>query len=135
MKVMKSDPVEFTYYEEISFSPDSGISGDMSGVPYSKISDSEVSTGEAQNNHLDYCLTQSKPRSVHRRNERERNRVKMVNMGFETLRLRIPHGTKAKKMSKVETLRAAVRYITQLKQLLAECESHEKLQTGGDYHR
>ena len=37
-----------------------------------------------------------------RRNERERNRVKMVNQGFSTLRQHVPNGAKNKKMSKVE---------------------------------
>ena len=56
--------------------------------------------------------------SVSRRNERERKRVKMVNMGFETLRQHVPVGRKNKKMSKVETLRSAVQYIKQLKDML-----------------
>lgn len=55
-----------------------------------------------------------------RRNERERNRVKLVNMGFSTLRQHVPNGAKNKKMSKVETLRSAVDYIRQLQQLLGE---------------
>lgn len=60
------------------------------------------------------------PSSVARRNERERNRVKMVNMGFATLRQHVPNGTKNKKMSKVETLRSAVEYIRQLQKLLGQ---------------
>lgn len=66
-----------------------------------------------QNNH-------GPPSSVARRNERERNRVKMVNMGFATLRQHVPNGTKNKKMSKVETLRSAVEYIRQLQKLLGQ---------------
>jgi hypothetical protein len=54
--------------------------------------------------------------SVTKRNERERKRVKNVNMGFQTLRARIPNCTK--KMSKVETLRSAVDYIRSLQQVL-----------------
>ncbi|XP_052811295.1 achaete-scute complex protein T4-like [Mya arenaria] len=60
--------------------------------------------------------------SVSRRNERERKRVKMVNMGFETLRQHVPTGRKNKKMSKVETLRSAVQYIKQLSDLLQETD-------------
>lgn len=60
--------------------------------------------------------------SVSRRNERERKRVKMVNLGFETLRQHVPVGRKNKKMSKVETLRSAVQYIKQLQEML---ESHD----------
>ena len=56
--------------------------------------------------------------SVSRRNERERKRVKMVNLGFETLRQHVPSGRKNKKMSKVETLKSAVQYIKQLQEML-----------------
>ncbi|RWS25071.1 achaete-scute 1-like protein [Leptotrombidium deliense] len=65
---------------------------------------------------------QQQPVAVSRRNERERNRVKMVNMGFATLRQHIPNGAKNKKMSKVETLRSAVDYISQLQSLLSQIE-------------
>lgn len=64
------------------------------------------------------------PLAVARRNERERNRVKMVNMGFHTLRQHIPNGSKNKKMSKVETLRSAVEYIRRL-QLVLNGESSD----------
>lgn len=63
-------------------------------------------------------LVDSATPSVSRRNERERKRVKMVNMGFETLRQHVPVGRKNKKMSKVETLRSAVQYIKQLQEML-----------------
>ena len=77
------------------------------------------------------CVKRTHDRNVHfpgsshvptavRRNERERNRVKMVNQGFSTLRQHVPNGAKNKKMSKVETLRNAVDYIKQLKKLLGE---------------
>ncbi|XP_015271159.1 PREDICTED: achaete-scute homolog 2, partial [Gekko japonicus] len=58
--------------------------------------------------------------AVARRNERERNRVKLVNLGFQTLRQHVPNGAAAKKMSKVETLRSAVEYIRALQRLLDE---------------
>lgn len=56
--------------------------------------------------------------SVARRNERERNRVRQVNLGFATLRQHVPN--RSKKMSKVETLRSAVQYIRQLQALLGD---------------
>ncbi|CAM1327290.1 ASCL1 (predicted) [Pycnogonum litorale] len=59
-----------------------------------------------------------RPASVSRRNARERNRVKMVNNGFATLRDHVPSGRKNKKLSKVETLRSAVEYIRELKRSL-----------------
>lgn len=58
--------------------------------------------------------------AVARRNERERNRVKLVNLGFQALRQHVPHGGANKKLSKVETLRSAVEYIRALQRLLAE---------------
>lgn len=54
--------------------------------------------------------------AVSKRNERERNRVKLVNMGFQTLRQHIPNGKG--KLSKVQTLRSAVDYIRQLQSFL-----------------
>ncbi|KAM4703797.1 achaete-scute homolog 1-like [Rhinophrynus dorsalis] len=59
-----------------------------------------------------------------RRNERERNRVKLVNMGFAKLRQHVPHAQGPnKKMSKVETLRSAVEYIRALQSLLMDRQS------------
>ncbi|KAH9380181.1 hypothetical protein HPB48_019642 [Haemaphysalis longicornis] len=56
--------------------------------------------------------------AVARRNERERNRVRLVNMGFAALRQHVPNLTQNKKMSKVDTLRSAVDYIKSLQELL-----------------
>ncbi|XP_020370163.2 achaete-scute homolog 1a [Rhincodon typus] len=67
-----------------------------------------------------YSLPPQQPAAVARRNERERNRVKLVNLGFATLREHVPNGSANKKMSKVETLRSAVEYIRALQQLLDE---------------
>ncbi|XP_075404078.1 achaete-scute homolog 2 [Tenrec ecaudatus] len=58
--------------------------------------------------------------AVARRNERERNRVKLVNLGFQALRQHVPHGGASKKLSKVETLRSAAEYIRALQRQLAE---------------
>lgn len=63
--------------------------------------------------------TQRNAHSVSRRNERERNRVKQVNHGFYQLKAHVPLSGKAsKKLSKVETLRGAVRYIKELQAML-----------------
>lgn len=65
------------------------------------------------------------PNQVARRNQRERNRVRQVNMGFVTLRNHIPQqNSKSKKLSKVETLRAAAGYIQYLQQLLTTDHSY-----------
>ena len=72
--------------------------------------------------HFNY-LQQTPPVAVARRNERERNRVKLVNLGFASLRQQLPNGAANKKMSKVETLRSAVEYIKQLQELLDETDA------------
>merc|ERR1711997_625503 len=56
--------------------------------------------------------------SVARRNARERNRVKGVNDGFGFLKKHVPH--MKSKSSKVETLRGAIEYIKNLRNLLGE---------------
>ncbi|XP_076330048.1 achaete-scute homolog 1-like [Tachypleus tridentatus] len=68
---------------------------------------------------LNYSLP-SRPATVARRNQRERNRVRLVNLGFANLRRHVPNNAKNKKMSKVETLRSAVEYIRQLQKLLSQ---------------
>ncbi|KAL7644626.1 UNVERIFIED_CONTAM: hypothetical protein RMT77_004166 [Armadillidium vulgare] len=69
------------------------------------------------------------PAAVARRNARERNRVKQVNNGFATLRQHIPGASKAKKISKVDTLKQAVDYIRSLQELL---EDHDRIMTQGN---
>jgi hypothetical protein len=53
-----------------------------------------------------------------RRNARERNRVRHINNCFEILRQHIPHEKHNKKLSKVDTLKSAMIYIENLRQLL-----------------
>lgn len=78
--------------------------------------------------HLSQYTTGPLP-SVERRNARERNRVKQVNNGFDKLRQHIPpkiveveNGGRgvSKKLSKVDTLKLAVKYIQRLKEMLDE---------------
>ncbi|KAM8909909.1 LOW QUALITY PROTEIN: achaete-scute homolog 1a [Spinachia spinachia] len=47
-----------------------------------------------------YSLPPQQPHAVARRNERERNRVKLVNNGFATLREHVPNGAANKKSSR-----------------------------------
>ena len=58
------------------------------------------------------------PAFIRKRNERERIRVRHVNEGYARLRERLPNEPTEKRMSKVETLRAAIRYIRRLEMLL-----------------
>ncbi|XP_015914969.1 pancreas transcription factor 1 subunit alpha isoform X3 [Parasteatoda tepidariorum] len=60
------------------------------------------------------------PSFIRRRNERERQRVRNVNDGFERLKSHIPLNAKDKdkRLSKVEILRMAIRYINNLQDML-----------------
>ncbi|MCI4389860.1 hypothetical protein PGIGA_G00115920 [Pangasianodon gigas] len=62
------------------------------------------------------------PAFIQKRNERERQRVKCVNQGYAKLREHLPGAAADKRMSKVETLRAAIRYIKHLQRLVEERE-------------
>ena len=58
------------------------------------------------------------PAFIRKRNERERIRVRHVNEGYARLREHLPNEPTEKRMSKVQTLRAAIRYIRRLETLL-----------------
>uniref|UniRef100_U3KFW6 Achaete-scute family bHLH transcription factor 4 n=1 Tax=Ficedula albicollis TaxID=59894 RepID=U3KFW6_FICAL len=64
----------------------------------------------------DYSL---EPAFIRKRNERERQRVRCVNEGYSRLREHLPKEFADKRLSKVETLRAAISYIKHLQRLLA----------------
>uniref|UniRef100_A0A914X9I4 BHLH domain-containing protein n=1 Tax=Plectus sambesii TaxID=2011161 RepID=A0A914X9I4_9BILA len=78
------------------------------------------------------------PSSVWKRNERERHRVRCVNDGYEKLRSHLPLGEKDKRISKVDTLRIAIRYIRHLERLLADerhwrdCRCYEESLSGDE---
>lgn len=61
-----------------------------------------------------YC----EPEFIRKRNERERQRVRFVNEGYARLREHLPQEFEDKRLSKVETLRAAISYIKHLQNLL-----------------
>ncbi|NXD76235.1 ASCL3 protein, partial [Halcyon senegalensis] len=58
------------------------------------------------------------PAFIRKRNERERQRVKCVNEGYAKLRHHLPEEYLEKRLSKVETLRAAIKYISYLQSVL-----------------
>lgn len=58
------------------------------------------------------------PAFLRRRNERERQRVRCVNEGYARLRDHLPRELADRRLSKVETLRAAIGYIKHLQELL-----------------
>nr|XP_057910600.1 achaete-scute homolog 5 [Doryrhamphus excisus] len=59
---------------------------------------------------------------VQTRNKRERMRVKCVNAGYARLRQHLPGCSTIRRLSKVETLRAAISYIKYLRDLLVALE-------------
>jgi hypothetical protein len=96
-----------------------------------------ISSGEGHGNVLIYSL--QSPSNGRRRNERERQRVRSVNEGFERLRNHLPVGhlcqdesqcvvtsvskvsrCQKRRFSKVDVLRGAIAYIRQLEELLKE---------------
>ncbi|XP_035663502.1 achaete-scute homolog 5-like [Branchiostoma floridae] len=64
------------------------------------------------------------PAFIRKRNERERQRVKCVNEGYARLREHLPSDISDKRLSKVETLRAAIKYIKKLQKVLHEEEGN-----------
>ena len=81
----------------------------------------------------DYNL---EPAFIRKRNERERIRVRHVNEGYARLRERLPDEPTDKRMSKVETLRAAIKYIKHLENLLEiDAETKEDQQQKGNRER
>ena len=66
------------------------------------------------------------PAFIRKRNERERERVRCVNDGYAKLRQHLPFENREKRISKVETLRSAIRYISHLRGLLEELDSKEQ---------
>ncbi|KAL0978082.1 hypothetical protein UPYG_G00165670 [Umbra pygmaea] len=71
------------------------------------------------------------PAFIQKRNERERQRVKCVNQGYAKLRDHLPGCGSEKRLSKVETLRAAIRYIKYLQGLVDSQGKGRDEQNGG----
>lgn len=67
---------------------------------------------------LGLCDYSFEPAFIRKRNERERHRVRCVNEGYARLREHLPQEFEDKRLSKVETLRAAINYIKHLQNLL-----------------
>ncbi|KAJ8314836.1 hypothetical protein KUTeg_006986 [Tegillarca granosa] len=86
---------------------------------------SSVVASKNKNNQCSYVVDKVLQRSntTTKRNARERRRVKLINLGYETLRRHVPAGVENKKLSKVETLRSAVDYIKYLQKLLTKTEA------------
>ncbi|KAJ8006504.1 hypothetical protein DPEC_G00107930 [Dallia pectoralis] len=75
------------------------------------------------------------PAFIRKRNERERQRVRCVNEGYARLRERLPREYEDKRLSKVETLRAAIDYIKHLQSMLdlndlCSCDGLDEMSPG-----
>ncbi|XP_061570173.1 achaete-scute homolog 4-like [Cololabis saira] len=81
---------------------------------------------------FDYAF---EPAFIQKRNERERHRVRCVNEGYARLREHLPQEFEDKRLSKVETLRAAIDYIKHLQSLLDLDHSSGRKLSLGDAHR
>lgn len=81
---------------------------------------SEPCTFPYQTSHSNYHRSECSfgPAFIRKRNERERQRVKCVNEGYAKLRHHLPKEYLEKRLSKVETLRAAIKYISYLQSVL-----------------
>ncbi|KAJ8381993.1 hypothetical protein SKAU_G00027710 [Synaphobranchus kaupii] len=65
------------------------------------------------------------PAFIRKRNERERQRVRCVNEGYARLREHLPQEFEDKRLSKVETLRAAVNYIKHMQSEVTSVRDHQ----------
>lgn len=64
-------------------------------------------------------------KSLSRRNQRERNRVKLLNLAFASLREHVPDGESNKKLSKADTLKSAILYIRELEMVLDDVRHYD----------
>lgn len=75
--------------------------------------------------YIHECLG-GEPGFIRKRNERERMRVRNVNEGYAVLRDHLPIEPTEKRLSKVETLRGAIKYIKLLEKMLKESDKEQK---------
>ncbi|CAJ1055034.1 achaete-scute homolog 4-like [Xyrichtys novacula] len=83
---------------------------------------------------LGVCEYSFEPAFIRKRNERERHRVRCVNEGYARLREHLPQEFEDKRLSKVETLRAAIDYIKHLQSLLDVNVSRIEMTLGDTRH-
>ncbi|MCL4147503.1 UNVERIFIED_CONTAM: hypothetical protein GTU68_019536 [Idotea baltica] len=67
-------------------------------------------------------------------NDRERNRMHMLNRALDRLRCALPTTPDDTKLTKIETLRFAHNYIWTLSETLRSCDSHLNRRLGGHHH-
>ena len=86
-----------------------------------KIAFNQENSGGASQDYV--ATAMSNPPKTVRRNARERNRVKQIDVGFEKLRVTIPTAAAQKKISRVKILSSAVDYISHLHSIINDHES------------
>ena len=124
------------YHQHTQQQPQKVNAVDTAALNLCALSSSPSSPGsdmsEDQENSITPGKKGGKPATMDRRNARERNRVRFLNMTFDRLRQHLPqrlqgtpttNKTKSKKMSKVDTLRAAIDYINQLQEILEDSDA------------
>ncbi|XP_013391375.1 pancreas transcription factor 1 subunit alpha-like [Lingula anatina] len=119
------------------FSPHSVFDSDDGSESSSADSTSAGSTRSRVDNNKNTRRKEKCPlKKKHQRqaaNVRERRRMKSINEAFDGLRRCVPdaENCKEKKLSKVDTLKMAIQYISDLTRALREVEAEERLH-GGD---
>ena len=58
-------------------------------------------------------------------NERERKRMDSLNFAFSDLRAHIPTGSRDRRLSRIQTLRLAIDYISLMVDLIRRSDDHE----------
>uniref|UniRef100_S4RUN7 Achaete-scute family bHLH transcription factor 4 n=1 Tax=Petromyzon marinus TaxID=7757 RepID=S4RUN7_PETMA len=104
------------------------VSSEPMGSPWTPLTWTPRTTTPTRQPRREYAGFE--PAFIRKRNERERQRVKCVNEGYARLRDHLPDEFSDKRLSKVETLRAAIRYIKHLQAMLghggnAEMRGHD----------
>ena len=86
------------------------------------VSDESDDSGKENRNTLaERDSSAMKTRQRHAANVRERRRMRTINEAFEHLRAHVPSTCEDRKLSKVDTLKMAIRYIGELSSLLQRC--------------
>ena len=122
-RTLITDYPSYSSYNDLDSSLSSGSS------PYgSTLDEDEAFAGKVRHRRRRRCPEQQ----VHQRqaaNQRERRRMQSINEAFEGLRAHIPTLPYEKRLSKVDTLRLAIGYISFLTELV-QSDAHSKENIG-----
>ncbi len=120
-----SDQENFTSY---SYSPSpSSYAGSLSPSPPAATRSVSI-TSSSSSSTSSFRRPKNPIKRMHQRNaanQRERKRMRTINEAFEGLRERVPLASGDRKLSKVDTLRLAIRYISQLSDMISAVDAPE----------